>query len=56
MLKVLEKYDELMDLLLPTLGEERQKTYSPFMPIDPDSGIVIDKGVKGINKEKGTNL
>ena len=54
MLKVLEKYDELMALMLPTLGEERQKTYSPFMPIDPESGIVIDKGVKGVNKQKGT--
>lgn len=54
MLRVLEKYEELMDLMLPTLGAERQETYSPFMPIDKESGIVIDKGVKGINKEKGT--
>jgi len=54
MLKVLEKYEDLMNLMLPTLGEERQKTYSPFMPIDPESGIVIDKGVQGVNKEKGT--
>ncbi len=54
MLRVLEKYEELMDLMLPTLGEERQATYSPFMPIDKESGVVIDKGVKGINKEKGT--
>ncbi len=54
MLKVLEKYEELMELMLPTLGQERQETYSPFMPIDPESGIVIDKGVKGVNKEKGT--
>jgi lysyl-tRNA synthetase class 1 len=50
----LEKYEELMELMLPTLGGERQETYSPFMPIDPESGIVIDKGVKGINKAKGT--
>lgn len=54
MIKVLEKYDELMDLMLPTLGEERQKTYSPIMPIDPDSGEVIEKDVVGINKEKHT--
>jgi lysyl-tRNA synthetase class 1 len=54
MLRVLEKYDELMALMLPTLGAERQATYSPFMPIDPESGIVIDKGVEGVNKEKGT--
>ncbi len=54
MLRVLEKYDELIDLMLKNLGEERQETYSPFMPIDKESGKVIDKGVKGINKEKGT--
>jgi lysyl-tRNA synthetase class 1 len=51
MLKVLEKYEELMDLMLPTLGAERQETYSPFMPIDKDSGKVIDKGVKGVDKK-----
>jgi lysyl-tRNA synthetase class 1 len=54
MLKVLEKYDDLMALMLKNLGEERQETYSPFMPIDIESGKVIDKGVKGVNKEKGT--
>ena len=54
MLRVLEKYDELMDLMLKNLGEERQETYSPFMPIDIESGKVIDKGVKGVDKAKGT--
>ena len=54
MLKVLEKYEELMELMLPTLGAERQETYSPFMPIDEESGIVVDKGVKAIDKKKGT--
>lgn len=53
MLKVLENYEKIMDLMLPTLGAQRQKTYSPFMPIDPESGIVIDKGVIGIDKQKG---
>jgi lysyl-tRNA synthetase class 1 len=53
MLRVLEKYEELMELMLPTLGGERQETYSPFMPIDLESGIVIDKGVKGVNKQRG---
>ncbi|NBX52607.1 MAG: lysine--tRNA ligase [Proteobacteria bacterium] len=54
MLKVLDKYEELMELMIPTLGAERQETYSPFMPIDQKSGIVVDKGVKGIDKKKGT--
>lgn len=54
MLKVLEKYDELMELMIPTLGSERQETYSPFMPIDKESGIVVDKGVKSVDKANGT--
>lgn len=51
MLKVLEKYQDIMNIMLPSLGEERQKTYSPFMPIDQESGVVIDKGVKGVDQE-----
>ena len=54
MLRVLEKYDDLMELMLKNLGEERQETYSPFMPIDAESGKVIDKGVRGVDKQKGT--
>ncbi len=54
MLRVLEKYDEIMAVMLPSLGNERQETYCPFMPIDQESGKVIDKGVKGVDKAKGT--
>jgi lysyl-tRNA synthetase class 1 len=54
MLRVLEKYDDLMDLMLKNLGDERRETYSPFMPIDEESGKVIDKGVHRVDKEKGT--
>lgn len=54
MLRVLEKYEEIMELMLANLGNERQETYSPFMPIDQESGIVIDKGVTGVNKANGT--
>ncbi len=54
MLKVLHKNEELLKLMLPTLGEERKATYSPFMPIDPQTNLVIDKGVLAINQEKQT--
>lgn len=54
MLKVLEKYDEIMKLMLPTLGEDRQKTYSPFMPICNKTGIVLEEGVVSVNKQNGT--
>ena len=51
---ILENYDEIMNIILPTLGKERQKTYSPFLPICPDTGHVLEIPVKEINKEKST--
>jgi len=49
---ILEKYQPIMETVLPTLGKERQKTYSPFLPICPDTGIVLEIPVLEINKEK----
>ena len=39
---ILKKYNDIMDIIIPTLGKERQKTYSPFLPICPDTGIVLE--------------
>jgi lysyl-tRNA synthetase class 1 len=41
LLKVLEKYDEIMEVMLPTLGHKRQETYSPFFPICQTTGKVL---------------
>ena len=41
LLRMLEAYDEVMSIILPTLGEERRKTYSPFLPISPRTGKVL---------------
>jgi lysyl-tRNA synthetase class 1 len=41
LLRVLANYDKVMAVMLPTLGEERQQTYSPFLPISPRSGKVL---------------
>ncbi|MFC3303056.1 lysine--tRNA ligase [Parvularcula lutaonensis] len=41
LLRMLEVYDEVMDIILPTLGEERRKTYSPILPISPATGRVL---------------
>ncbi|MBJ26759.1 MAG: lysine--tRNA ligase [Alphaproteobacteria bacterium] len=38
---VLENYEAITKLILPTLGEERRLTYSPFLPICPRSGTVL---------------
>ena len=39
--KVLEHYDAVRDVILPTLGPERRATYSPFLPISPTTGQVL---------------
>ena len=41
LLRMLEKYDDVMDVILPTIGEERRQTYSPFLPISPSTGRVL---------------
>jgi len=38
---MLRAYDEVMEIILPTLGEERRATYAPFLPISPTSGRVL---------------
>ena len=54
LIQALEKYDEIMGVMLPTLGEERQATYSPFLPISPISGRVLYVPMKAWDAKKGT--
>ena len=49
---ILENYQGIMDIIIPTLGKERQKTYSPFLPICPETGVVLEIPVLEIIKEK----
>ena len=49
---ILNKYHDIMNIILPTLGKERQKTYSPFLPICPDTGKVLEIPMIEISKEK----
>ena len=48
---ILENYQGIIDIIIPTLGKERQKTYSPFLPICPETGVVLEIPVIEINKE-----
>ena len=48
---ILENFEDIMNIILPTLGKDRQKTYSPFLPICPDSGKVLEIPVKKIDKQ-----
>ena len=54
LLRVLAEYDRVMELMLPTLGEERQQTYSPFLPVSPRSGKVLLAKVVGRDVKNGT--
>ena len=51
---VLARYDAVMAVMLPTLGEERRATYSPFLPIHPKTGIVMQVPTEARNVEAGT--
>ncbi|XYK82051.1 MAG: lysine--tRNA ligase [Labrenzia sp.] len=54
LLRAAERYQKLMDVMLPTLGEERRATYSPFLPISPTSGRVLYVPMKEVNAKDGT--
>ncbi len=54
--RVLEVYDDVMGIVLPTLGDERRATYSPFLPVEPESGRVLQVSVVGHDATRGTIL
>lgn len=54
MLKTIDKYDEIMRLMLPTFREERQQTYSPFMPVCPKTGAILQVPIEKIDRERKT--
>ena len=54
LLTTLERFDKIMAIMLPTLGEERQATYSPFLPVSPKTGHVLQVPTLERNVEKGT--
>jgi len=48
---ILQKYADIMDVVIPTLGKERQKTYSPFLPICPETGVVLEIPILEIDEK-----
>ncbi|WP_371396069.1 lysine--tRNA ligase [Fretibacter rubidus] len=52
--KALHKFDDIMKVMLPTLGEERRATYSPFLPISPKSGRVLYVPMTSVDAQAGT--
>ena len=54
LLMILDRYDKIMDIMLPSLGDERRKTYSPFLPISPKTGQVLQTEIIELNTKKGS--
>jgi len=54
LMRVLERFDAVMEIMLPTLRAERQASYSPFLPISPKTGHVLQVPTLERNVEKGT--
>jgi lysyl-tRNA synthetase class 1 len=54
LLKMLEHFDAVMAVMLPSLREERAQTYSPFLPISPVTGIVLQVPVVAHDAKAGT--
>jgi lysyl-tRNA synthetase class 1 len=54
LIRAAERYDDIMKVMIPTLGEERQQTYSPFLPISPISGRILYVPMKNVDAKAGT--
>ena len=54
LLRMLDVYDKVMAIILPTLGPDRQATYSPFLPVSPTSGKVLQVPMLERNAKAGT--
>ncbi|GGH36009.1 lysyl-tRNA synthetase, class I [Cribrihabitans marinus] len=54
LLVALERFDKIMEIMLPTLGADRQATYSPFLPVSPKTGHVLQVPTLERSVEKGT--
>jgi len=52
--KILEHYDEVINVVLPTLGPERRATYSPFLPVSPRNGKVLQVPIVARDVSAGT--
>jgi lysyl-tRNA synthetase class 1 len=50
---VLERYQAILDVMLPTLRAERRATYSPVLPISPKSGVVLQVPVEVVDPAQG---
>jgi lysyl-tRNA synthetase class 1 len=53
LLMMLERFDEVMAIMLPSLRAERAQSYSPFLPISPDTGVVLQVPIVDRDARRG---
>ncbi len=51
--KICRNYEKVINVILPTLGEERRQTYSPFLPLCPKTGHVLQVPVEIVDGDAG---
>jgi lysyl-tRNA synthetase, class I len=54
LLRMLNCFEEVQAIMLPSLREERAATYSPFLPIHPRTGVVMQAPVYAHDPGAGT--
>jgi lysyl-tRNA synthetase, class I len=54
LLRMLACFDEVQAIMLPSLRAERAATYSPFLPIHPRTGVVMQAPVLERSPDSGT--
>jgi len=54
LLRVLERFEQIMEIMLPSLREERAQTYSPFLPISLRTEIVLQVPIMAHDAKAGT--
>ncbi len=54
LLHVLAHYDEVMAIMLPSFRQERAATYSPFLPVHPRTGVIMQVPIERLDAGAGT--
>jgi len=54
LLGVLRQYEKVKAVVLPTLGPDRRTTYSPFLPVCPKTGHVLQVTIEEARPDAGT--
>ena len=54
LLHVLRHHNEIVQIILPTLGAERKATYSPILPLHPRTGVVMQVTIDQVDVDHGT--